>query len=309
MKQYRKQHQSSQNTKIDFSLISFLELRRQELRLMQPRWIWMRLGVKTITCFIGVLGALVITGCTSFQVEPGAFGIEKVERDVKRFSELDIQEGVFKGWYNWTLLPNKNKTNYRLEKYQGKTVLKATANSSASGMAVPLKPRSVENLEISWAWKALTTIPGADHTVGQKDDAPLRLMLAFDGDKTKLPFKDQMAFEMAHLISGHHLPYATLMYVWSDQNPVDTIITNQHISRVRMLVVDSGQNAVGQWRLHTRHIGEDYRKVFNEPPGRLIGIGILTDSDNTNTDAQAIYGDIELIYNKTKKVSWSNFLK
>jgi len=279
------------------------------LRVLQSRGAWMRLAIIKITYSLGVLGILIFAGCTSFQVEPGAFGIEKTERDVKRFSELEIQEGVFKGWYNWTLLPNKNKTNYRLEKYQGKTVLKATANSSASGMAVPLKPRNVDNLQISWAWKALTPISGADNTVGRKDDAPLRLMLAFDGDKTKLSFKDQMAFEMAHLISGHHLPYATLMYVWSDQNPVDTIITNQHISRVRMLVVDSGQDAVGQWRLHTRNILEDYRKVFNETPGRLIGVGILTDSDNTNTEAQAIYGDIELFYNKTKKVSWSNWLK
>jgi hypothetical protein len=33
-------------------------------------------------------------------------------------------------------------------------------------------------------------------------------------------------------------------------------------------------------------------------PGKVIGLGLLTDSDNTKTKVNAIYGDIEL-----KKVS------
>lgn len=256
-----------------------------------------------------IIGVLGLSACTSFQVEPGAFGIDKNESDIKKFSDLEPVENGFQGWYAWTLLPTKNKTDYRLEKYQGKTVLHATANSSASGMAVPLKPRSAENLQLSWMWKALNTIPNADNTVGRHDDAPLRIMLAFDGDKTKLSFKDQMAFEMAHLISGHHMPYATLMYIWSGGSPVETVITNQHVSRVRMLVVDSGKQGVGEWRQHVRNIADDYRKSFGENPGRLIGIGVLTDSDNTKSEVKAMYGDIELLNLKNKKASMTPLLR
>lgn len=256
-----------------------------------------------------IMAALGFSACTSIQVEPGAFGIDKNENDIKKFSDLEPVENGFKGWYAWTLLPTKNKTDYRLEKYQGKTVLHATADSSASGMAVPLKPRSVENLQLSWMWKALNTIPNADNSVGRHDDAPLRIMLAFDGDKTKLSFKDQMAFEMAHLISGHHMPYATLMYIWAGATPIETVITNQHVSRVRMLVVDSGKQSVGEWRQHLRNIDDDYRKSFGEAPGRLIGIGVLTDSDNTKSVVKAMYGDIELINSKSKKASTTPLLK
>lgn len=249
---------------------------------------------------LALIGLSLLSSCTTFQAEPGAFGIDKNESDIKRFSDLEASEGGFKGWYAWTLLPTKSKTDYRLEKYEGKTVLHANAKSSASGMAVPLKPRNAENLQLSWAWKALSTIPAADNTVGRRDDAPLRLMLAFDGDKTKLSFKDQMAFEMAHLISGHHMPYATMMYIWAGNSPLETVITNNHVSRVRMLVVDSGQEGVGEWRKHSRQIADDYRKVFGENPGRLIGIGVMTDSDNTHSEVKAIYGDIELIQSKQK---------
>jgi len=81
------------------------------------------------------------------------------------------------------------------------------------------------------------------------------------------------------------------------------VITNQHVSRVRMLVVDSGKEGVGDWRSHLRNIAEDYRKSFEESPGRLIGIGVMTDSDNTKTEVKAIYGDIELIHLKNKRAS------
>jgi hypothetical protein len=258
---------------------------------------------------IYTLVIFLLNACTSVQIESGAFGIDKNESDIKRFSELEPVENGFQGWYAWTLLPSKNKTDYQLEKYQGKTVLRATAKSSASGMAVPLKPRSAEGLQLAWSWKALNTIPNADNTVGRHDDAPLRIMLAFDGDKSKLSFKDQMAFEMAHLISGHEMPYATLMYIWAGATPVETVITNQHVSRVRMLVVDSGKEGVGDWRSHLRNIGEDYRKSFGESPGKLIGIGVMTDSDNTKTEVKSIYGDIELINSKNKRTSMTPLLK
>lgn len=271
-----------------------------------------KFSFRSLKTFVKCLSLMVIfglTACTSFQVEPGAFGIDKNENDIKKFSDLEPVDNGFQGWYAWTLLPTKNKTDYRLEKYQGKTVLHATAKSSASGMAVPLKPKNVENLQLSWAWKALNTIPNADNAVGHHDDAPLRIMLAFDGDKSKLSFKDQMAFEMAHLISGHHMPYATLMYIWAGSSPVETVIANQHVSRVRMLVVDSGKQGVGEWRQHIRNIAEDYKKSFGENPGRLIGIGVLTDSDNTKSEVKAMYGDIELINSKNKKASTTPLLR
>jgi hypothetical protein len=122
----------------------------------------------------------------------------------------------------------------------------------------------------------------------------LRIMVAFDGDKTKLPLKDQMVFEMAKIISGHDMPYATLMYVWSSDIPVETVINNSRTSRVKMIVVNSGSDQLGVWQRHQRDLSEDYQTAFNTPPGKVIGLGLMTDSDNTKTKVNAIYGDIEL---------------
>lgn len=220
--------------------------------------------------------------------------------DITKFSDLTSQQDGYKGWYIWSVLPNKKKTDYRLQKYQGKIVLHADSSSSASGLAIPLKPKDVKDLSITWSWKALNQINTADVSHGGSDDAPLRLMLAFDGDKTKLSFKDQMALDMAQLISGHDMPYATLMYVWGGNSTIDSVISNAHSSRVRMIVVDGDQSPIGEWRKHSRNIAEDYKRAFGENPGKLIGIGIMTDSDNTKSNVKAIYGDIELQMMKVK---------
>ena len=59
-------------------------------------------------------------------------------------------------------------------------------------------------------------------------------------------------------------------------------------------MVESGAGRLNQWINYERDIRADYEKAFGEPPGALIGIGIMTDSDNTRSQAQAWYGPIAL---------------
>jgi hypothetical protein len=109
-----------------------------------------------------------------------------------------------------------------------------------------------------------------------------------------------MNFEMANLISGQEMPYATLMYIWSGKSPVDTIISNAHTSRIKMIVVDSGWDNLSTWHKHQRDLAADYKRAYGEAPGEVIGIALLTDTDNTKSETRAIYGDIELVRKNPK---------
>jgi hypothetical protein len=40
---------------------------------------------------------------------------------------------------------------------------------------------------------------------------------------------------------------------------------------------------------------EDYERAFGRTPPEIIGIGLMTDTDNTGEAATAYYGDIRLI--------------
>lgn len=221
--------------------------------------------------------------------------------NVDKFSILNEGGKLPKAWQVWRVTPQKNKTQYTLKNYQGRTVLHASADVAASGLVLPLKPRPAAQQVLSWEWKAMNLIAEADNQESSKDDAPLRIVVAFDGDKTKLPFKDQMVFEMAKIISGHDMPYASLMYVWSSKSPLESIIPSPRTSRIKMIVVNSGSDQLGQWQKHQRDLAKDYQAAFNELPGKVIGLGLLTDSDNTKSKVNAIYGDIELKKASAKK--------
>ena len=81
----------------------------------------------------------------------------------------------------------------------------------------------------------------------------------------------------------------------SNKAPVGTVIPNPHTGRVQMIVASSGPAGVGAWQSLKRNVLEDYRKAFNEDPGLLMSIGVLTDTDNTGESAEAWYGDIRLL--------------
>jgi hypothetical protein len=102
-------------------------------------------------------------------------------------------------------------------------------------------------------------------------------------------------FETAKVVTGHDFPYATLMYIWENKAPVGTVIRSPHSGRIKMMVAASGSDGIGEWRVFMRNVVEDFEKAFGEKPGRLIGIGVLTDTDNTGESVEAWYGDIRLM--------------
>jgi len=51
---------------------------------------------------------------------------------------------------------------------------------------------------------------------------------------------------------------------------------------------------LNQWLMYERKIKTDYENAFGEAPGALIGIGLMTDSDNTQSQVQAWYGAIQV---------------
>ncbi len=206
-------------------------------------------------------------------------------------------EGVLRGgWVDMVLGLAKKPTDYRLrvDPDTGRKVLFARASRSASGMMHPVRVKLVKGHKITWRWKVSALIADADNSSRQHEDSPVRIVLAFEGDKSQLGFRDQIFFEQARLITGHEVPYATLMYIWENKQPVGTVLRNSHTGRVRMIVVESGPKRVGDWIEYTRDIERDFELAYGEPAGALIAVGVLSDTDNTGALTEAYYGDIRL---------------
>jgi hypothetical protein len=157
---------------------------------------------------------------------------------------------------------------------------------------IRIEPQSLDRLSFSWQVSELIT--AADMAKRDQDDSPVRLILAFDGDRKQFSMKNAMLSELSHVITGEPMPYATLMYVWCNQRAVNSVIENPRTDRIRKIVVESGSDRLNQWLMYERNIKIDFENAFGETPGPLVGIGLMTDSDNTQSHVQAWYGTIQL---------------
>ena len=76
-----------------------------------------------------------------------------------------------------------------------------------------------------------------------------------------------------------------------------TRLANVYSQRLRFLVVDSGEQKIGQWVTHEQDLAADFLQAFGHetdtmPP--LIGIAVGADSDNTGGKSLAYVGDLLL---------------
>ena len=192
------------------------------------------------------------------------------------------------------VLPGKLRTAFKLDNRQGRTSLRAESDNSASMLRQKLLIEPTRLGRLAFEWQVDDLIVDADMRQRETEDSPVRLILAFDGDRQKFSPKNAMLSELSRALTGEEMPYATLMYVWSNQLPVGTVIINPRTDRVRKIVVESGRDHLKQWVRYERQIHDDFVKAFGEPPGALHGLAIMTDTDNTQGKARAWYGDIYL---------------
>jgi hypothetical protein len=231
-------------------------------------------------------------GCAAPGEVPVETALSGETVSVAAFSRKQVSAGLPAYWLPYIVLPSKPKTDYRLVRTERGVALESNAERSASGLYRALRVDPARHPELEWQWKVERLIPGADNRVAGREDSPVRLILAFHGDAAKLDFFERGRMRLAKALSGQELPYATLMYVWSESHAPGTVIHNPHTSRIRMIVVESGAKRVGEWVRYRRDIAEDYRKAFEEEPAQVLAVGVMTDTDNTRETARAWYGDI-----------------
>lgn len=191
--------------------------------------------------------------------------------------------------------PGKKSTRYRAVRLDGREAVFSESDSAASMLRQQLRVEPSDLGKLGFSWKVPMMIAGADMTQRDSDDSPVRVLLAFEGDRSKFSAKNAMLSELALALTGEPLPYATLMYVWGTHSTPESVVINPRTDRIRKLVLESGPARLGRWLDYERDIRADYEKAFGEAPGALVGIAIMTDSDNTRQKTKAWYGPVSLV--------------
>ena len=232
-----------------------------------------------VTFAAGLVLAGLLAGCASNKATP--------------WDAASVRPNTTTQWQHQSF-PGKASNQFAYSKLDGRTAMGVQSSKSASMLrkVVSIEPDQLDAVRFSWKVPALIT--DADMALRDKDDSPVRLVLSFDGDRSKLSSRDRALSELARALTGEEMPYATLMYVWCNQREPGSVVLNPRTDRIRKLVLESGPEKLNRWLDYERDIRADYRQAFGEEPGRLIAVGIMTDTDNTKSSAQAWYGPVVL---------------
>lgn len=196
-------------------------------------------------------------------------------------------------------LPGKSFAPFEKSLRQGRPALQVAAHRSVSVLRQQFSPPlpAVGVLDFSWRVDALPE--GSDLKDASTTDAPVRILLAFDGDRSRWSARTHRLSELTQLMTGEALPYATLSYVWSRDDLPESVLHNPRTDRIRKLVVESGAGHLGQWRDYRRDVRADFIRAFGEEPGPLVAVALMTDTDNTGSSLRAWYGPMRLVDSST----------
>ena len=100
-------------------------------------------------------------------------------------------------WESVKINERKKLTDYDFVDDGGTIVLHAQGRQRREHARHPAQRRRQDAPMIQCRWKYRGLIDGADNAVAAKEDSPVRVVLEFDGDKSKLGFGDRAAASLA----------------------------------------------------------------------------------------------------------------
>jgi hypothetical protein len=211
--------------------------------------------------------------------------------EAARFSRQ--RPGGFLGeWEPFFVLSGNTPTEYRLVESDGTVVMEADALDGGSAVWRKIRIDLRRHPIMEWRWRVPRDSGAGGEGGPSSGSPPVRISLGFDGDAAKLDFEDRAKLRLAKVLTPNGLPYASLLYVWLNRLPAETVYSSPHTERVRHIVVESGEGRLEQWVSMRRNVLEDYRRAFGEEPGDIVGIGLMTDPGDNGGPRRAYYGDI-----------------
>lgn len=186
----------------------------------------------------------------------------------------DAFAGVDRG--PWKMRTFDGRTQYAVVAGAGPgggAALRASSDAGASALYRELDVDLERTPYLRWSWR-VTELPrgAAAETEQAGDDYAARVYVVREGLLGRL---DAQA----------------LNYVWARGQAPGTRWPSAFTDRAILWAVDGGQSP-GRWTTYTRDVRADWRTAFGEDIGRIDGIALMTDADNTGSSAAALYGRI-----------------
>jgi DUF3047 family protein len=200
--------------------------------------------------------------------------------------------GLPVGWKPFEF-PRKHKlTEYSVRKEGGNCFIKAVSDCSASAIYKEVGADLSEFPYLTWRWKVDGVLKNGDETRKDGDDFSARVYVTFEEEPGKASYLDRLKRGFLKAFLGKKMPGKAISYVWANRLAKNEAVLSPFTDSVMTVAVESGDALAGQWILEERNVYDDYRALFKSEPPKVMGVVIMTDSDNTKESATGYYADI-----------------
>ena len=164
--------------------------------------------------------------------------------------------------------------DFRIVEDDGQRALHLKSRNEGSTISKEVKGLTLKDTPIlEWRWKAVTLPKGGNSCMKATDDQAVQVYVTWP----RFP-----AAVRSRIIG----------YVWDATVPVGTVCQSEKNGMVTYIVLRSGSGDLGKWLTEQRDVRADFKKLYGEEPESPGGISIASDSNDTQSAAEAFVGPI-----------------
>lgn len=183
---------------------------------------------------------------------------------------------------------------YETVREEGLAAVRAESRCSASGLVLPLEHVDLDRTPVlRWKWKVEKPLPARSERARSGDDFAARVYVLFRFEPSRASLWERLQHRVAGRLYGESVPGDALNYVWSSGEERGETWRNPFTDRSWM--VSLGRGPLPSWRDEDVDVAADYRAGFGVDPPPVVGIGLMTDSDNLCGEAVAYYAEFRFV--------------
>ncbi|UCD70723.1 MAG: DUF3047 domain-containing protein [Syntrophobacterales bacterium] len=201
--------------------------------------------------------------------------------------------GSPKGWKTVTYF-NTPPTSYKVVKYRGRYVLKAEGIGTSSSLFREVKAELNDYPIISWRWKISNVIRQAIETQKDRNDSAARVIVVFRIGMEEMPPWYGLKYLVRGILRRNEPIGPRIEYIWGNKIEKGQILDNPSVKQSKVIILESGERKANRWIWEKRNLLDDYKAAFGTDSQGILGLGIQTDTDQSNEGVTAYYGEIFL---------------
>lgn len=205
-----------------------------------------------------------------------------------------VAEGAAPAW-EVLRLGRRPPTAYTIAEDDGVRAVRAVSRHGAALLFVRADADLADTPILRWRWRVERGPRGGDLRRLESDDACARVLVGFRYTKALVPPGQRLAYLLFKLRHGEYPPLSALAYLWSERPEAGAAFRHPNLERLHQIVVRDGRDAKGEWREERRDLLADYVAAFGVRPPRVSHVALMTDADDTKSETEAWYRDLELL--------------